>query len=98
MFEKAHAMALPDSAFPVTHQVRIRDQTISIDPPLERARSTWTEYLQKWLGNFQRFLMPGVISDLPRVRVFLFERERGSVQGQNHNYSTLVRTITMIDT
>ena len=42
---------------PVKHELRIRNQVIYLDPPLEAARMSWYAQLQSWLGvicNLQR--------------------------------------------
>ncbi|KAH6598857.1 hypothetical protein BASA50_003364 [Batrachochytrium salamandrivorans] len=49
------------------HELRIRNQTIYLDPPLEQARVMWVHQLHSWLG---------VVSQLRRPRVF----EMGLVQ------------------
>lgn len=35
---------------PVTHEIRIRNQVIYLDPPIEHARADWYGQLQEWLG------------------------------------------------
>ncbi|ORZ40908.1 dynein heavy chain [Catenaria anguillulae PL171] len=35
---------------PVVHEVTIRNQIMFIDPPMERARSTWFQHLQEWMA------------------------------------------------
>ena len=42
---------------PVKHELRIRNQVIYLDPPLDAARMSWYSQLQSWLGvicNLQR--------------------------------------------
>ena len=37
------------------HEVRIRNQVIYLDPPVEVARSNWFNHLHEWLGNYVFF-------------------------------------------
>jgi len=36
---------------PIVHEVRIQDQVIFLDPPIEQARETWIRQLHEWLGT-----------------------------------------------
>ena len=36
---------------PIVHEIRIQNQVIFLDPPIEYARSTWIMQLHDWLGN-----------------------------------------------
>ncbi|KAL0950546.1 hypothetical protein HGRIS_007353 [Hohenbuehelia grisea] len=35
---------------PIVHEIRIQNQVIFLDPPIEHARSTWIKQLHDWLG------------------------------------------------
>ncbi|KIM50786.1 hypothetical protein SCLCIDRAFT_1225109 [Scleroderma citrinum Foug A] len=35
---------------PIVHEIRIQNQVIFLDPPIEYARSTWVKQLHDWLG------------------------------------------------
>ncbi|KAG6328090.1 hypothetical protein ID866_10999 [Astraeus odoratus] len=35
---------------PIIHEIRIQNQVIFLDPPIEYARSTWVKQLHDWLG------------------------------------------------
>jgi dynein heavy chain 1 len=35
---------------PIVHEIRIQNQVIFLDPPIEYARSTWIQQLHDWLG------------------------------------------------
>lgn len=35
---------------PVIHEIRIQNQVIFLDPPIEHARTTWIRQLHEWLG------------------------------------------------
>jgi hypothetical protein len=37
---------------PIVHEIRIQNQVIFLDPPIEDARSTWIRQLHDWLGTF----------------------------------------------
>ena len=36
---------------PIVHEIRIQNQVIFLDLPIEYARSTWINQLHDWLGN-----------------------------------------------
>jgi hypothetical protein len=36
---------------PIIHEIRIQNQVIFLDPPIEYARSTWIHQLHDWLGT-----------------------------------------------
>lgn len=36
---------------PIVHEIRIQNQVIFLDPPIEYARSTWLKQLHDWLGT-----------------------------------------------
>lgn len=36
---------------PIVHEIRIQNQVIFLDPPIEYARSTWIKELHEWLGE-----------------------------------------------
>ncbi len=36
---------------PIVHEIRIQDQVIFLDPPIEYARETWIKQLHDWLGE-----------------------------------------------
>ena len=35
---------------PIIHEIRIQNQVIFLDPPIEYARQTWIKQLHEWLG------------------------------------------------
>ena len=35
---------------PIVHEIRIQNQVIFLDPPIEYARATWIKQLHDWLG------------------------------------------------
>ncbi|KZS90334.1 cytoplasmic dynein heavy chain 1 [Sistotremastrum niveocremeum HHB9708] len=35
---------------PIIHEIRIQNQVIYLDPPIEHARQTWIQQLHEWLG------------------------------------------------
>ena len=37
---------------PIVHEIRIQNQVIFLDPPIEYARSTWIRQLHDWLGTY----------------------------------------------
>jgi dynein heavy chain 1 len=36
---------------PIVHEIRIQNQVIFLDPPIESARQTWLRQLHDWLGE-----------------------------------------------
>jgi len=36
---------------PIVHEIRIQNQVIFLDPPIEYARATWIKQLHDWLGR-----------------------------------------------
>ena len=36
---------------PIVHEIRIQNQVIFLDPPIEYARQTWLQQLHDWLGK-----------------------------------------------
>ncbi|EGN94189.1 hypothetical protein SERLA73DRAFT_97057 [Serpula lacrymans var. lacrymans S7.3] len=49
---------------PIIHEIRIQNQVIFLDPPIEYARSTWIKQLHEWLG---------VICSLRRIQSSRYE-------------------------
>jgi len=41
---------------PIVHEIRIQNQVIFLDPPIEYARAIWIRQLHDWLGEFIRSL------------------------------------------
>ena len=37
---------------PIVHEIRIQNQVIFLDPPIEHARAVWIRQLHEWLGRF----------------------------------------------
>jgi hypothetical protein len=35
---------------PIVHEIRIQNQVIFLDPPLEYSRQSWIQQLHEWLG------------------------------------------------
>ena len=36
---------------PIVHEIRIQNQVIFLDPPIEYARQTWVKQLHDWIGR-----------------------------------------------
>jgi dynein heavy chain 1 len=36
---------------PIVHEIRIQNQVIFLDPPIEHARANWVKQLHDWLGR-----------------------------------------------
>lgn len=41
---------------PLVHEIRIRNQVIYLDPPIELARANWYQQLHEWLGESRHSL------------------------------------------
>lgn len=37
---------------PIVHEIRIQNQVIFLDPPIESARQTWLQQVHDWLGEY----------------------------------------------
>jgi len=85
----AAAAAGPDDALvleTVVHEVRIQDQVIHLDPPLEHARASWYRQLQAWLG---------VVCGLTRIQSSRYEigLKLRSASPDALNYSSLLAAL-----
>jgi dynein heavy chain 1 len=49
---------------PLVHEVKIQNQFIYLDPPIEHARASWYSVLQDWLG---------VVCNLTRIQASRYE-------------------------
>jgi dynein heavy chain 1 len=38
---------------PIVHEIRIQNQVIFLDPPIEYARENWVKQFHEWLGKSQ---------------------------------------------
>ena len=47
---------------PIVHEIRIQNQVIFLDPPIEYARSTWIKQLHDWLGNDLKHYLAGSLN------------------------------------
>lgn len=47
---------------PIVHEIRIQNQVIFLDPPIEYARSTWIKQLHDWLGKCHLGQLPSQCS------------------------------------
>ena len=68
----------------LVHEVRIQNQVIYLDPPIEQARASWYGTLHQWLG---------VVCGLSRIQSSRYEiglKIRTSAR-ENLNYMSLVR-------
>jgi len=69
---------------PVTHELRIRNQVIYLDPPVEHARADWYGQLQAWLA---------VVCGLKRVQSSRYEigLKIQTEDAEDAYYASLVR-------
>ncbi|TIC08181.1 hypothetical protein E3Q16_00047 [Wallemia mellicola] len=67
------------------HEIRIRDQVIYVDPPIEHSRTEWYKQLHVWLG---------VICNLPRIQSSRYEIglqfDKVSESSHDNTYTTLL--------
>lgn len=56
---------------PLVHEIRIQNQVIFLDPPIEQARASWIHQLHKWLGEGSSSVLFGSRSlpAVPRCRL-----------------------------
>lgn len=93
---------------PIVHEIRIQNQVIFLDPPIEYARATWIKQLHDWLGEFFfRFcyrveceLMWCVVGVVCRLRRIQSSRYEIGLQMQKASaveltYVSLVRVVTL---
>ena len=40
---------------PIIHEIRIQNQVIFLDPPIEYARQTWVRQLHDWIGKVEKY-------------------------------------------
>lgn len=67
---------------PIVHEIRIQNQVIFLDPPIEYARQTWIQQLHDWLGTSMAScssfgvtdtVLPGIICRLRRIQSSRYE-------------------------
>ena len=64
---------------PIVHEIRIQNQVIFLDPPIEYARTTWIKQLHDWIGEYLSILpililiYSGVVCRLRRVQSSRYE-------------------------
>ena len=46
---------------PIVHEIRIQNQVIFLDPPIESARQIWLQQLHDWLGECCPDYTPGLV-------------------------------------
>jgi len=87
---------------PIVHEIRIQNQVIFLDPPIEYARSTWIRQLHDWLGtwywissnrNLGSRLALGVVCRLRRIQSSRYEigLQMQGVTVTETTYTSLVR-------
>ncbi|GLB36818.1 putative dynein heavy chain [Lyophyllum shimeji] len=72
---------------PIVHEIRIQNQVIFLDPPIEYARSTWIKQLHDWLG---------VVCRLRRIQSSRYEiglQMQGATVSET-NYTSLLTHFT----
>ena len=70
----------------IVHEIRIQNQVIYLDPPIEQARASWYRQLQQWLG---------IVCGLTRIQSSRYEiglKIRTSAP-QDLDYTSLVRPL-----
>ncbi|KAK7472211.1 dynein heavy chain [Stygiomarasmius scandens] len=71
---------------PIVHEIRIQNQVIFLDPPIEYARSTWVKQLHDWLG---------VVCRLRRIQSSRYEIGL-QMQGATVTETTYISLLTQI--
>ncbi|PBK84870.1 cytoplasmic dynein heavy chain 1 [Armillaria gallica] len=85
---------------PLVHEIRIQNQVIFLDPPIEQARASWIHQLHKWLGvvcRLQRIQSSRYEIGLQMQGGALSETTYTSLLTQLHK-DTLERPFTLIET
>ena len=93
---------------PIVHEIRIQNQVIFLDPPIEYARQTWLQQLHDWLGECRprcilhnhdisyRLSFLGVVCRLRRIQSSRYEiglQMQGTAASETL-YTSLVRIPT----
>lgn len=65
----------------LVHEIGIRNQVISLEPPLEYARASWFLQLHEWLG---------IVCNLPKLKASRYEMSIGIDGGELETFSELV--------
>lgn len=70
------------SVKPIVHEIRIQNQVIFLDPPIEYARQTWVRQLHDWIGEIKEYKnwydatpnrVPGIVCRLRRIQSSRYE-------------------------
>lgn len=81
----------------LVHEVRIRNQVIYLDPPMELARQEWIlqfqDVLSKSISMTDWFLTIGTVCDLPRIRSSRYEITL-QVDQEDASDSTFLRLVS----
>ncbi|KAJ7572466.1 dynein heavy chain, N-terminal region 1-domain-containing protein [Mycena floridula] len=77
-----HVMSLE----PLIHEIRIQNQVIFLDPPVEQARATWVRTLHDWLG---------VICRLQRIQSSRYELGLHIQKDTNPTYTSLLTQLPL---
>ena len=91
---------------PIVHEIRIQNQVIFLDPPIEYARQTWVNQLHDWLGppltlpflNTNLTIMLGIVCRLRRIQSSRYEiglQMQGATTFET-TYTSLVCTLQYI--
>ncbi len=85
---------------PLVHEIRIQNQVIFLDPPIEHARASWLHQLHEWLGacSVNQIESPahtssGVVCRLRRIQSSRYEiglQMQGGTLAES-TYTSLVR-------
>src|SRR5258708_40191319 len=52
---------------PIVHEIRIQNQVIFLDPPIEYARATWVKQLHDWLGMVSLWMILLYVDECSQV-------------------------------
>ncbi|KAF8991378.1 dynein heavy chain, N-terminal region 1-domain-containing protein [Cyathus striatus] len=73
---------------PIVHEIRIQNQVIFLDPPIEYARSTWIRQLHDWIG---------IVCRLHRIQSSRYEiglQMQGGMSATETTYTSLLTQFT----
>jgi hypothetical protein len=73
---------------PIVHEIRIQNQVIFLDPPIEYARQTWVRQLHDWIGEAGEYrvvskYLPGPLGVVCRLRRIQSSRYEIGLQMQS---------------
>lgn len=74
------------SVKPIVHEIRIQNQVIFLDPPIEYARQTWVRQLHDWIGEPEEHRAQRGIGSKLGLQVLFVDCAESRVRGTRSDY------------